>query len=82
MHGMIDTSNKKKIQAEDLVLLYDSNFMQHLGKFWMHWLGPYVIQHVTEAGDVKLETLNGEVPGGMVNGNQLKLYIDDQPYEH
>jgi hypothetical protein len=39
---------KKKFQVGDLVLLYDSKFMQHPGKFRMHKLGPYVIQHVTE----------------------------------
>jgi hypothetical protein len=59
-----------------LVLLYDNKFMQHPGKFIMHWLGPYVIQQVTEIGVVRLETLNGEVFGGMVNGSWLKLYRD------
>jgi hypothetical protein len=44
----------------------------------MHWLGPYVIQHVTETGVAQLETLNGEVFGGMVNGSRLKLYRDDR----
>jgi hypothetical protein len=41
--------------------------MQHPRKFLMHWLGPYVIQHVTEVGFAKLETLNGESLGGKVN---------------
>jgi hypothetical protein len=50
--------------------------MQHPGKFRMHWLGPYVIQQVTETGVVWLETLNGEVFEGMVNGSWLKLYRD------
>jgi hypothetical protein len=35
-----------------------------------------VIQHVTEAGVVQLETLNGEAMGGMVNGSKLKIYRD------
>lgn len=60
----------------DLVLLYDSKFMQHPEKFQMHWLGPYVIKYVTEAGVVQLEILNGEDLGEMVNGSQLKLYRD------
>jgi hypothetical protein len=58
----------------DLVLLYNSKFMRHPGKFLMHWLGPYVIQHVIEVGVAHLETLNREVLGGMVNGSRLKLY--------
>jgi hypothetical protein len=46
----------------------------------MHWLGPYVIKHVTETGVAQLETLNGEFLGGMVNGSRLKLYRDGRPY--
>jgi hypothetical protein len=57
-----------------MVLLYDNKFMQHLGTFRMHWLGPYVIQHITETGVSQLETLDGEVMEEMVNGSQLKLY--------
>jgi hypothetical protein len=41
-----------------------------------------VIQHVTEAGVVQLETLNGEALGGMVNGSRLKLYRDGRPSVH
>jgi len=66
----------------DLVLLYDHKFMQHPGKFHMHWLGHFVIQHVIEAGLVRLETLNGESLGGMVNGSWLKLYRDGQKFVH
>jgi hypothetical protein len=69
---------QKKFQVGDVVLLYGSKFMQHPGKFRMHWRGPYVIQHVTETGVVQLETLNGKVLGGMVNGIQLKLYRDSR----
>jgi hypothetical protein len=68
---------QKKFQVGDLVFLYDNKFMQHPGKFRMHWLGPYVIKYVTEAGVVQLEMLNGEVLGGLVNGSRLKLYRDD-----
>jgi hypothetical protein len=70
---------QKRFQVGDLVLLYDNKFMQHPRKFRMHWLGPYVIKYVTEAGVVQLEMLNGEVLGGMVNGSRLKLYRDGRP---
>jgi hypothetical protein len=37
-----DRHIKKKIFKEgDLVLLYDNIYLQHPGKFKMHWLGPY-----------------------------------------
>jgi hypothetical protein len=68
---------KKKFQVGDLVLLYHNKLMQHPGKFKMHWLGPYVIKQVTKACVAQLETLDGEVLGGMVNGSRLNLYRDD-----
>jgi hypothetical protein len=66
----------------DLVLLYDNKVTQHLGKFQLHWLGPYVIKHVMEVGVAQLETLDGEALGGMVNGIRLKLYRDGRPSTH
>jgi hypothetical protein len=51
----------------DLVFLYDNKFLQHPRKFQMHWLGPYVIIFVIEAGVVQLEKLNGEIMEGLVN---------------
>ena len=36
----------------DLVLVYDNKFLQHPGKFRMHWLGPYEVKIVTEGGVV------------------------------
>jgi hypothetical protein len=35
---------KKKFKEGDMVLLYDSKYLQHPGKFRMHWLGPYEIK--------------------------------------
>lgn len=43
---------QKKLQIGDLVLLYDNKFLQHLGKFRIHWLGPYVIGYVIDVGVV------------------------------
>ena len=37
----------KTFKIGDLVLLYDSKFMKFLGKFCMHWLGPYQVKHGT-----------------------------------
>jgi hypothetical protein len=64
------------------VLLYDNTFLCHLGKFNMHWLGPYVIKFVTDAGVVQLEKLNGEVVEGLVNGIRLKQYRDSRASTH
>jgi transposase InsO family protein len=41
---------KKAFRQGDLVLVYDSKFIRHLGKFRMHWLGPYEISYVTKGG--------------------------------
>jgi hypothetical protein len=60
------------------VLVYDSKFMEHPGKFRTHCLGPYEVSYVTEGGATQLKTLNGEWKEGLVNGSQLKLYYDNQ----
>ena len=69
---------KKDFKQGDLVLVYDSKFMKHPGKFRMHWLGPNEIAYVIEGGFAQLKTLNGEWKEGLVNGNRLKLYYDNQ----
>ena len=55
-------------------MLYDSKFLKHLGKLKTHWLGPYVIIHIIEAGTVKLPKLDGTSVAGMINKNCLKPY--------
>jgi hypothetical protein len=43
----------------DLVLVYDSKFLHHPGKFRMHWLGPYEVKTLIEGGVVQLKDLGG-----------------------
>jgi len=61
-------------KVDDLVLLYDNKFEKFLGKFRMHWLGPYVVKEVTDGDAVQLVKLNGEPFPGKVNGIRLKPY--------
>ena len=75
-----DRHIKHKIFKEgDLVLLYDSKLVKFPGKFFMHWLGPYQVKHVTNGGVVQLVKLNREVFPILVNGSRLKLYRDNPP---
>jgi hypothetical protein len=39
---------KKTFKEGDLVLMYENKLFQHLGKFRMHWLGPYKVKTVTD----------------------------------
>jgi hypothetical protein len=48
----------------------------------MHWLGPYVINFVTDASVVQLDKLNGEVVKGFFNGSRLKQYRNICTYVH
>jgi transposase InsO family protein len=41
---------KKAFKQVDLVLVYESKFIIHPGKFRTHYLGPYEITYVTEGG--------------------------------
>jgi hypothetical protein len=43
---------KKKFKQGDLVLVYESKFIKHPGKFRTHWLRPYEISYVIEGGAV------------------------------
>ena len=52
-----------------LVLLYDSQFAKHLGKFQQHWLGPYIVKAIMDCGAVRLATLYGDMLLGYVNGS-------------
>jgi hypothetical protein len=70
---------KKNFKEGDLVLLYDSKYLQHPWKLRMHWLGPYQIKSITDGGVVQLQDLAGKEVQGMVNGSRLKLYRDSQP---
>ena len=69
----------KTFKVGDLVLLYDSKFVKFLGKFCMHWLGPYQVKHVTSGGLVWLAKLNDKAFPTLVNGSRLKLYSDNHP---
>jgi len=64
----------RTFKVNDLVLLYDSKFEKFMGKFKMHWLGPYMVKEVTNRGTVHLVKLNGEPFPGKVNSNRLKPY--------
>ena len=57
--------------------MYDSKFLKHPDKIKMHWLGPYVVMHITKAGAIKLHKLDGTLVVGMINGNWLKPYHDE-----
>lgn len=64
-------------KVNDLFLLYDSKFTKFLGKFQMHWVGPYIFKEIIDGGAVQPATLNGEPFPGRVNGSRLKLYTVD-----
>jgi hypothetical protein len=46
--------NKKNFKEKYMVLLYGIKYLQHPGKFRMHWLGPYEIKSVTDEVVVQL----------------------------
>ena len=45
----------KKFTHGDLVLLYYSKSMKHLGKLQMHWLGLYLVHLITYGGAIQLQ---------------------------
>jgi hypothetical protein len=50
---------RRRFKEGDIVLLFESKFFQHPGKFRMHWLEPYEVNNVTDGGSVELKYLRG-----------------------
>jgi hypothetical protein len=48
---------KKSFKEGDLVLFYENKYLQHTGKFRMHWLGTYEVNYVIDGGYVQLKDL-------------------------
>ena len=65
-----------------MVLLYDMKFTKHPGKLQMHWLGPYMIDTITNGGVVQLQQLYGTFLPKLANGSRLKPYRDSQVQNH
>ena len=61
-----------------MVLLYDSKFAKNPGKLQMHWLGPYMINCITNGGAVQLHQLDGALIPSLVNGIRLNPSRDSQ----
>ena len=60
---------QKTFVEGELVLLYDSQFAKHPGKFRQHWLGPYIVREITDGGAVRLATLRGDMLTGYCLGS-------------
>ena len=73
---MITISGTKHFKTRGLVLLYDNKCFKHPWKPKTHWLGPYVVAHIMNAGRVKLHKLDRTPVTWMVNVSHLKPYYD------
>ena len=56
--------------------MYDRKCLNHLGKLKIHWLGLYIVIHITHIGAVKLQKLDGTLVKGFMNGIHLNPYQD------
>jgi hypothetical protein len=53
--SMTDTSRRRDLRREGA-----NKFLHHLGKFKMHWMGPFEVIYVTDGGYVQLKDLKGK----------------------
>ena len=56
--------------------MYENKLFKYPGKLKTPLLGPYRIMHITDAGTVKIQKLDGTYVTGMVNGSHLKPYYN------
>jgi hypothetical protein len=47
-------------------------------KLESQWIGPYFIHNVLEQNVYKLRHMNGKLVKGVIHGNRLKLYKEQQ----
>ena len=66
---------KKTIQANDLVLVYDSRYQKFPGKLHTRWTGPYKVLNVWENGSLQLVDFEGEELATRINGARFKKYF-------
>jgi hypothetical protein len=65
----------KEFVQGDKILLYDSRYQKHPGKFHMNWLGPFIVLEIRHLGEVKHVQMDGMLWPGWVNGALLKPYM-------
>ena len=64
----------KTLTVDDLVLLYDSRFQKFLGKFKLHWMGPYQVKIPHDNGSFDLVDFEGKTLLTHINDYRLKKY--------
>ena len=64
----------REFSVGDWVLLYDSCYQHHQGKFQTRWLGLYEIVAIFNNGAFQLSTIDPVKFKLLVNGHCLKLY--------
>ena len=66
--------HQKTFVKDDVVLLYDSQFAKHPGKFQQRWIGPITVKEITDGEAVRSATLRGDMLPSYINGSHLKPY--------
>ena len=64
----------KTITTNDLVLLYDSRFQKFLGKFKLHWMGPYEVKMDHDNGSFELVDFESTPLLTRINGYRFEKY--------
>jgi hypothetical protein len=65
---------QKILQSGSLVLLYENKYLHNLGKLCMHWLGPFLLVCIIKVSSTNMDTLQGQLLKGLINGSKLKVY--------
>ena len=67
--------SRKSFKVDQKVILYNSLLHLFLEKLQSRWSGPFVVQHISSHGEIKIQNpRNGNV--FKVNGYQLKPYLE------
>ena len=69
---------RKHFEVGGIVLMYDIKLFKQHGKLKTHWLGPYIVIHITNGGAMQLKNIDGTLVRGLINGSRLKSYHDSR----
>ena len=69
------------IEKGGLVLLYDNQHKEFLGKLHTRWMGPYKVTQIYSNGSLQLEDLQGVWLDTRVNGSRVKKYKEESALE-
>jgi len=75
----VNKRTSKKLKIGDKVLVHRTDLQNNMSaKLQEKWVGPYYIHDVLEGTTYKLRNIRGKLIKGVIHGNRLKKYLEQE----